>query len=79
MKITYGIIDECYGMGVGMRRSYGLAAYAPAEPNDTATVICAVHDITADRCALDALMQKCNELELSPIHLFDVVEDFIAD
>lgn len=37
-----------------------------------------VHDITSDKQALDKLVSPCNLLELSAVHLMDVVEDFLA-
>lgn len=35
-------------------------------------------DITTDLLAMTDLIFLCNKLKLSPIHLEDVVEDFIA-
>lgn len=35
------------------------------------------HDICMDHDAASALVEKCNELNLDPIHLKDVVEDFL--
>ncbi len=78
MKITYGITEETYSLGNTSRVSYGIAAYADADEDGTATIVASVRDITANRQALAELVSLCNSLELSTIHLMDVVEDFLA-
>lgn len=77
-KVTYGMTEEVYASGIEKRISYGIAAYADAEEDGTATIVAAVHDVTADRQALSGLVELCNRLELSLIHLNDVVEDFLV-
>lgn len=76
-KVTYGISEEKYSLGEECRTSYGIVAYADADSNGTATIVAAVHDITSDKLALTKLINDCNHLELSAIHLYDVVEDFL--
>ncbi len=76
--ITYGLVEERYVLNGLARTSYGIAAFADADVDGTATVIAAIHDITSDKLGLAALICKCNDLELSPIHLQDVVEDFLS-
>lgn len=78
MKITYGITEETYSLGNTSRVSYGIAAYADADEDGTATIVASVRDITANRQALAELVSLCNSLELSTTHLMDVVEDFLA-
>ena len=78
MNVTYGLTEERYFLGVDSRVSYGIVAYADAEEDGTATIVASVHDITADRQALSELVEICNRLELSLIHLNDVVEDFLV-
>ncbi|MBR2908223.1 MAG: hypothetical protein IKJ04_08180 [Clostridia bacterium] len=78
-SITYGITEEIYSLNGKSRRAYGIAAYADAEQDGTATIIAAVRDVTADKQRLAALVQKCNLLEVSPIHLDDVIEDFLTE
>ncbi len=78
-SITYGLVEERYALNGQERTSYGIAIYADAELDGTATVIASIHDITSDKPKLAALVQQCNLLELSPIHLEDVVEDFLSD
>ena len=78
MSITYGITEEIYSLGAESRTSYGIAAYMDAEEESTAIIVASVHDITSDKQALTALVSLCNRLELSTIHLNDVVEDYLA-
>lgn len=35
------------------------------------------HNISTDRDAVFSLVKRCNELLLDPVHLKDVVEDFL--
>ena len=37
----------------------------------------AIKDITTNKEALKSLIEKCNRLELSEIHIYDVIEDFL--
>ena len=79
MDITYGITEEIYTLGSDSRTSYGIVAYSNAYTDKTATIVAAVHDITNDKQKLLELVQLCNKLHLSVIHLGDVVEDFLID
>ena len=78
MKITYGITKETYALGGAARTWYGVAAYAEADKDGTASVVAGFHDVTEDRKCLAELVALCNRLELDPIHLADVVNDFLA-
>lgn len=78
MNVTYGVTEEIYSLGISSRTSYGIAAYMDSEENGTATIVTSIHDVTTDKRALDKLVSLCNRLELSTIHLLDVVEDFLA-
>ena len=78
MNITYGVAKEIYSLGTDLRTSYGIAAYAESVEDGTATIVVSVHDITTDKQALDELVSLCNRLELSTVHLMDVVEDFLV-
>lgn len=79
MNVTYAVTEETYALGDESRTYYGIVAYASAEQNGTATIVASVHDITSDKQRLKKLVDDCNRLELSIIHLPDVVEDFISD
>lgn len=78
-NVTYGLIEEKYNLGTGSRISYGIAAYADAQTDGSTTVVISVHDITSDKEKLSRLVEDCNKLELSSVHLYDVVEDFLAE
>lgn len=76
--ITYGVTEEKYSLGGVSRTAYGIAAYAAADVDGTATVVASVHDVTDDRQKLSEFVELCNRLELSVCHLLEVVEDFLA-
>lgn len=77
--ITYGLTEEKYTLGSDTRISYGIAAYADPNPDGTAAIVVSVHDVSSDREMLAELIENCNRLELSILHLHDVVENFLAD
>ena len=79
ITVTYGITEEKYTLGQQTRISYGIAAYSNSETDGTATIIASVQDISEDREKLSRLVQNCNCLELSVIHLRDVIEDFLGE
>lgn len=79
MKIIYGISEEKYTLNGLTRTSYGVVAYADADKDGTAVIVASVRDITLDRSKLSKLVELCNKLQLSPIHLPDVIEDFVAE
>ena len=75
--ITYGVREEIYRLGDARRVAFGIAAYANAEENGTATVVRSVGDVSGNKDEILELVRLCNECELDPMHLMDVVEDFI--
>lgn len=79
MSVTYGITEERYAFGSGFRISYGIAAYADAETDGTASIQLSIRDIISDRERLQTLVQSYNRLKLSTEHLRDAVDDFLAD
>ena len=38
-----------------------------------------IQDVSTDKTKVEKLVNLCNELDLSPIHLNDVLEDFLVD
>lgn len=38
-----------------------------------------INDISVDKKAVEKLVRLCNEGELDPVHLYYVVEDFLAE
>ena len=77
-NVTYAITEEKYAFGGEKRTSYGIVAYANAEQDGTATIVASVRDITSDKKRLKKLVDDCNRLELSTVHLHDVVENFLS-
>ena len=79
INVTYAVTEERYSLGDAIRVSYGIAAYSDVSENGTATIVASVHDVTSDRENLSKLVDYCNRLKLSTIHLSDVVEDFLSN
>ncbi len=77
MTVRYGVVKEIYSLNGDTRVSYGIAVYANSDKDGTMCIIDSVCDITTDLESLRELTEKCNCLELSPIHLNNVVEDFL--
>ena len=78
-NIKYGIIEECYFLGDICRKAYGIAAYANSDTDGVSTVVASVGEITDDKSKIADFVENCNSLQLSLIHFFDVVEDFINE
>ncbi len=78
MSVTYEMTKKTYRLEDGIRTSYGITARANEEESRE---VCteSICDITSDKEALQALVDECNRLELSALHLRDVVEDFLAN
>lgn len=79
INVTYAIIEEKYTLGNESRVSYGISAYSDASENGTATIVASVHDITSNKESLTRLVDDCNRLKLSTVHLRDVVDDYLSD
>ena len=77
-NVTYSLIEEKYNFDGDSRISYGIAAYSNAEIDSSATIVASVHDITSDKERLSKFIKDCNDLHLSIVHLYDVVEDFLV-
>ena len=57
---------------------YGVAIFEKKSQNN-AIELSRVSNITCDKSALEALVCCCNSLNLSPIHLDEVIEDFLLN
>lgn len=78
-NVIYGLLEEKYTQGNECRISYGIAAYSCAEEDGTATIVASAHDITPNKENITKLVDDCNRLKLSVVHLPDVVEDFLLN
>ena len=76
-NITYAVSEERYTFGDETRTAYGIVAYSNADQDGSKTIVASVRDVTADKASLSRLVNDCNRLELSTVHLSDVVEDFL--
>ena len=68
----YLLLGDVVTFGGKTHFTYGIAG-AHAEEGDREEY----HDISTDREAVSAFVEACNRLNLDPIHLKDVVEDFL--
>ncbi|MBQ4327978.1 MAG: hypothetical protein IJC32_06160 [Clostridia bacterium] len=57
--------------------TYGIVARALCGSEQNSVTVASVPDISTDMAEVDALVARCNRLALSPVHLNDVVEDFL--
>ena len=78
-NVRYGIIEGLFSNGEKEEITYGIAAYNVANAESSTVIVASVSDITIDRKRLEALVELCNREKLSPIHLKNVVEDFLAE
>lgn len=76
-SIIYGVIEETYDIGGKKRVSYGAVVCENGGADGTAAVIERINDVSSNKESIEALVEKCNRLELSAIHFKDVVSDFI--
>ncbi|MBR3806075.1 MAG: hypothetical protein IKJ13_04465 [Clostridia bacterium] len=77
-NITYAVSEEKYTFGEKSRTSYGIVAYSNADQDGSKTIVASARDITTDKDSLVELVNDCNRLGLSTLHLNDVVEDFLV-
>ena len=76
-KVVYEVVGELQSSGDSNSISYGIAAYIDAATSKTQNAIAYVRDVTPNKTEIEELAQKCNAFGLSPIHLADVIEDFL--
>ena len=55
---------------------YGIA-FVGEKLSKNAPELYRVSNVTCDKKAMKALVQRCNSLHLSPIHLNEVIDDFL--
>ena len=76
-NITYAVSEERYTFCDEARTSYGIVAYSNADQDGSRIIVASVRDVTSDKASLTKLVDDCNRLKLSTVHLNDVVEDFL--
>ena len=73
MDCKYILIRDTYTDGTQRRIGYGIAAL-----DRESVTISAAHDLSSNETEVAELVKMCNRLKLSPMHLQDVVEDFLT-
>lgn len=68
----YKMIEGLYSVENETHTGYGIALDDDACPNMK------FPDMSTNRAEVETLVDLCNSLQLSPIHLEDVVDDFLA-
>ena len=38
-----------------------------------------IHDISIRKDKIDKLIKRCNNYKLDPIHIYDIIDDFLAE
>ena len=69
------IAERCIHPDIGVYRSYGIHAFEVT--GNHIRPVTQIHDITSIQTEAETLVQLCNAYQLSPVHLSDVVADFI--
>ena len=74
-KVNYAVIKERLYCVERSRilRAYGIVITVKGRAVEK------VSDISASRHAVSMLVRKCNKYSLDPIHLTEVVEDFLSE
>lgn len=67
----YFLITGTYVVEESKHMGYGIGYRADKD------ILC-FEDVTTNRNAIQHLIKQCNDLKLSPIHLADVIQDFIS-
>ena len=77
MKCTYQVVQSTYPHISEATHIYGIAV--TTNYDECIVVLSSVYEICQDFAAITRLVELCNQLRLDPIHLQDVVDDFLAD
>lgn len=76
MEYKYIVVQITYKNGDSTRIGFGIAAVE--EYDGVTTILESISDISTDIEPIERLVEICNNLQLDPIHLQDVVTDFFA-
>lgn len=78
MNIIYALTEEIDVSENKSKVSYGITAYSKRGKN-AGKIIISVRGITDNKEKLSNLVNDCNRLKLSHVHLYDVVSDFLTE
>lgn len=76
MEYKYVVVQTIYQNGDAARTGFGIAAVT--DYDGVTTVLDSISDIASDSEPIERLVEICNAEQLDPIHLQDVVTDFLA-
>ena len=76
MEYKYIVVQSTYKNGEITRTGFGSATVE--EYDGVTTILESISDISSDIEPIERLVELCNNLQLDPIHLQDVVSDFLA-
>lgn len=73
-NFKYSIFEDKYVLEGQTYTGFGILITSIADN----MVVAKIEDVTTSKYELCRLVQLCNELSLDPIHIYDVVEDFLS-
>lgn len=73
MSVIYKLNEE---VGSGERVTYGIEVFEETELGNKMAIV--ISDISFNREAVQTVVELCNRLELSPVHIYDVVDDYLT-
>ena len=73
----YILIESTFTANNKKHTAYGIALAVVSD--ESTVVIESIPDLSQDKERIQNLAKLCTELHLSPIHLTDVVADFLAE
>ncbi len=73
-KQLYVITEDAYLCDGHKFVSYGISVLS-----NEFNHIQSIHRISENYASISNLVELCNSLQLDPIHLYDVVDDFVSD
>lgn len=71
--MTYSLIEGIFTLEQQEHKGYGISVNGS---NTNAPLL--FHDISTNQDDVVKLISLCNELQLDPIHIRDVIEDFLT-
>lgn len=77
MECTYILTRNTYEMGENTRIGFGVATVEKGTAG--AIVLESFSDLSSDVTKVEQLVRISNEIGLDPIHLSEVVQDFLAE
>ena len=73
----YIVVQSEYKSGNKSLIEYGIALIE--EYDETFAILDVIPNVSLDAAEIKNLVKLCNQAQLDPIHLKDVIDDFLAD